>query len=266
MLKKFGSLMAPAVCALVATWTLPAQEPPATRHAAPAPPPTAREPGVTIVTTFPGDTGPGPKDAPDNTGAVGPDHVVDFTNAHVVIHDKKTGKVLRRLTQTEFWRDARPGFNLPKLNDPRLLYDPLTRRWFAVIAELERLSVGYLAVSESPDPTGGWRTTKLPMEPTDPGMRLGVDRNGLYIAYSCLTGDTHTMTTVLAIPIADAVAADGPSLAHLQTFPRLEHEAFPATDLDPKTAPDAPAILLNRELPPGQCCGGLLEQLEHAPR
>ncbi len=107
--------------------------------------------------------------------------------------------------------------------------------------------MGYLAVSESSDPTGGWKATKLPMEPTDPGMRLGVDKNGLYIAYSVLTGDTHNMTTVLAIPIADAVAADGPSLAHLQTFPRLEHEAFPATDRNPKKAADAPAILLNRE-------------------
>src|SRR6516225_2105398 len=81
MMKLSVSLKALGTCCLVAVWTLPAQD---------TPPKTA-EPGVTVLTTFPGDTGPGPKDAPDNSGAVGPDHVVDFTNANVVIHDKKTG-------------------------------------------------------------------------------------------------------------------------------------------------------------------------------
>ncbi|HLJ94625.1 MAG TPA: hypothetical protein VKU02_15675 [Gemmataceae bacterium] len=210
----------------------------------PAPP---AEPGVTILTTFPGDSGPGPKDAPDNSGAVGPDHVVDFTNANVVIHDKKSGKVVKRMTQTEFWKAANPGFDFPKLNDPRLLYDPLSKRWFGVIAEFKKLSVGYLAVSESSDPTKGWKAIKLPMEPTDPGMKLGMDKNGLYIGFYQLTGDSHTMMSVHAIPIADAVAADGPSLAHLQTFSRLEIECFPATDLNPNKAADAPAILLHHE-------------------
>jgi hypothetical protein len=85
------------------------------------------------------------------------------------------------------------------------------------------------------------------MEPTDPGMKLGVDRNGLYIAYYVLTGNTHTMMSVHAIPIADAVAPGGPSLRHLQTFSRLEIECFPATDLNPNKAADAPEILLHHE-------------------
>jgi hypothetical protein len=220
------------------------RKPPGAANDVPVPP---AEPGVTVLTAFPGDAGPGPKDAPDNSGAVGPDHVVDFTNAHVVIHDKKTGKVVKRMTQTEFWKAANPEFDFPKLNDPRLLYDPLSRRWFGVIAEFQKRSVGYLAVSRSPDPTNGWKAIKLPMEPTDPGMKLGVDKNGLYVGFYQLTGDTHTMMSVHAIPIADAVVADGPSLAHLQTFSKLEIECFPATDLNPKKAPDAPVILLHHE-------------------
>jgi hypothetical protein len=202
---------------------------------------------IEVLTTFPGATGPGPKDCPDNTGAVGPDHVMDFTNAHVVIHDKKTGTVVKQMTQTEFWKAANPGFDLPRLNDPRLLYDPLSGRWFGVIAELKKGSVGYLAVSETSDPTKGWRGVVLPMAPTDPGMKLGVDRNGLYIAYYVLTGDIHTMMSVHAIPKADVVGAGGPSLEHLHTFANLEIECFPATDLDPDKPPDAPEVLLNRE-------------------
>jgi hypothetical protein len=202
---------------------------------------------IEILVAFPGASRPGPKDCPDNSGAVGPDHVVSFTNAEVIVHDKRTGKVVRQMTQTEFWRAANLKFDLPVLDDPRLLYDPLSGRWFAVIAELKKESVGYLAVSESSDPTRGWKGVVLPMAPTDPGMKLGVDKNGLYIAYYVLTGDIHTMMSVHAIPKADAVAPGGPSLAHLQTFANLEIECFPATDLDPDKPADAPEVLLNRE-------------------
>ncbi len=63
---------------------------------------------VTVLKSFPGDSGPGPKDNPDNTGGVGPSHVVDCTDANVLIHDKKTGEVLQRMTQTEFWKRRSP--------------------------------------------------------------------------------------------------------------------------------------------------------------
>src|SRR5438445_12108604 len=147
---------------------------------------------VEILTAFPGASGPGPKDCPDNSGAVGPDHVVDFTNANVVIHDKRTGKVVRQTTQTGFWKAANPEFDLPRLNDPRLLYDPLSGRWFGVIAELKKGSVVYLSVFATSDPTQGWRGVVLPMPPTDPGLKLGVDTIELYIAYYVLTGNIHT--------------------------------------------------------------------------
>jgi hypothetical protein len=223
------ALVVSAACGLLMPMNLPAED------------------GVTILNTFPGDSGPGPKDNPDNTGGVGPDHVVDFTDMNVVIHDKKTGRVIKQVTQAEFWKGVKPGFELPVLNDPRLLYDPLSRRWFGVIAEANHESPGYLAVSEGPDPTGGWDGVKLPMTPADVGMKLGVDRNGLYITFIVMTGNTHTMHGCYAIPKADAIAPGGPSLAHLQTFRDLEIESFPATDLDPNKPADAPEILLNRE-------------------
>ena len=71
---------------------------------------------LTVLRSFPGDVGPGPKDNPDNTGGVGPSHVVDCTDANIVIHDKTTGKVLKRMTQTEFWKNAKPGFTIATLN------------------------------------------------------------------------------------------------------------------------------------------------------
>ena len=78
------------------------------------------------------------------------------------------------------------------------------------------------------------------MERTNPGLKLGVDRNGLYIVFYVATEGIHTIMTVHAIPIADAIAREGPSLAHVQTLSKLEMECFPATDLDPNKADDAP--------------------------
>jgi hypothetical protein len=203
--------------------------------------------GITVLKSFPGDSGPGPKDNPDNTGGVGPDHVVDCTDANIVIHDKKTGKILRRMTQTEFWKNSKPGFNLPILNDPRLTYDPLAQRWYTVVQAQGGTPYGFLAVSDSMDPTEGWRSVRLPMEPANLGMKLGFDKNGVYITFIVMTGDTHTMHGCFAIPKADVVAAGGPVLDHVQSFSNLEIESFSATDTDPNKTPDAPEILLNRE-------------------
>lgn len=201
---------------------------------------------VRVLKTFPGDFGPGPRDNPDNTGAVGPAHVVDSTDANVVIHDKATGKVLTRMTQTEFWKSANPALDIATLNDPRLTYDPIAKRWYAVAQAQHTTPYGYLAVSKSADPTEGWRGVRLPMEPANLGMKLGFDRNGVYITFIIMTGDTHTMHGCFAIPKQDAIAPDGPVLTNVQSFKNLEIESFPATDIDPNKPADAPEILLNR--------------------
>jgi hypothetical protein len=201
---------------------------------------------VAVLATFPGDAGPGPKDNPDNTGGVGPAHIVDCTDANIVIHDKKTGAIVRRMTQTEFWKSA-GGFSLPRLNDPRLTYDPLVERWYTVVQAAGGTPHGFLAVSESMDPTRGWKGVQLPMTPANLGMKLGFDRNGVYITFIVMTGNTHTMHGLFAIPKADAIAPGGPRLANLQSFSELEIESFPATDLDPAKPEGAPEILLNRE-------------------
>lgn len=210
-------------------------------------PAVARAQGVVVLRTFPGDFGPGPKDNPDNTGGVGPNHVVDCTDANIVIHDKATGKVLRRMTQTEFWNKANPDFTLPTLNDPRLTYDPLAERWYTVVQAQHATPYGFLAVSESSDPTQGWRGVRLPMKPENLGMKLGFDKNGVYITFIINTGDTHTMHGCFAIPKADVIAAGGPVLDSVQSFTDLEIESFPATDIDPDKPPDAPELILNRE-------------------
>jgi hypothetical protein len=88
MVEEFDLLVAPAVCVLVATWTLSAQDAPVGKHAALDPEPagmrtpsdtpqTSTEPGVALLTTFPGDSGPSWKEKPDTYGAVGAGEKVD---------------------------------------------------------------------------------------------------------------------------------------------------------------------------------------------
>ena len=92
---------------------------------------------IDVVRSFPANKGPGWKSSIDVAGAVGPLHVVDFDVAHFVVHDKTSGKVLQRLSTEEFWREVEPAGSLVPnrvANDARMLYDPLSERWFACAA------------------------------------------------------------------------------------------------------------------------------------
>src|SRR5215831_5083023 len=63
---------------------------------------------VSILQSFPGASGPGYKPVPDTTGAVGPNHVVDFAVSSFTVHDKSTGKVLAQMLMPEFWKSVEP--------------------------------------------------------------------------------------------------------------------------------------------------------------
>lgn len=203
---------------------------------------------VTVVTTLPAQVGTNFKSNIDLSGAVGLKHVVSFNGGGFVVYDKATGKVIERLSQSEFWtkRVAAGHARDPeaRYNDPKLIYDPLTDRWFATVAPQ---NISCLAVSTSGDPTKPWRGVILPLPTVDPGLTTGVDKNGLYVCAANGNPDSRQALDCLAIPIADATSADGPLLTHAQSFTKLPFMAYPAMDINPHKAPDAPAILLNNE-------------------
>jgi hypothetical protein len=202
-----------------------------------------------VVCAFEGNKGPGWKAAANVMGAVGPRHVVDFTEGGFTVHDKTTGEVRRHLSQHEFWGQVEPAGSIDPqedANDPWMVYDPLSQRWFATVAGTNP-GDPFLAVSTSPDPTETWRGAKLPLPTIDPGMKTGVDRNGPYIPCANGSSDPAEALDLYVIPKADAIAPGGPVLTRAQTLPKLVYAAFPAVDLDPDKAPDAPALLLNNE-------------------
>ena len=213
---------------------------------------------VQVVSTFEGNRGPGWKASANVMGAVGPRHVVDFTVGGLTVHDKATGKTLRHLSQHEFWKQVEPAGSIDpqvEANDPWMVYDPVSERWFATVAGTDPAD-SFLAVSASSDPTQAWKGVKLPLPRIDPGLKIGVDRNALYISCANGSSNPNEALDLYVIPKTDAIAPGGPVLSRAQTFQKLVYAAVPAVDLDPDKAADAPAVLLNNEFV-GPTCGRL---------
>jgi hypothetical protein len=178
-------------------------------------------------------------DHPDLGGAVGPSHVVDFVGSSFTVRDKVSGAVLQQMTQDQFWQQA--GLTTGMLNDPRLVYDPLASRWYAVTAG----PYDFLAVSAGPDPTHAWKGVTLTTAISgDLLARVGFDVNGVYIC----SYDVSLDSICFAIPKGDVAwsGSASPSLSRMATFAGLPFELVPAIDLDPRKAAGAPELLLTR--------------------
>jgi len=210
-----------------------------------------------VLQSFQGASGPGYKPCPDTTGAVGPNHVVDFEDGWFMVHDKVTGQVIKQMTMSNFWSSVQASNALVLVtpNDPRMLYDTLSGRWFASCADDATQHRLYLAVSTSSDPTQPWKGAQTPFQSPDFGFRMGVDKNGFYGCWWNFSHDTHTLMDGCAIPKADIVAASGPDLSHATMFRNFEVESFPATDLDPNKAPTDAEIFLNKQFPTNTTTG-----------
>jgi hypothetical protein len=208
----------------------------------------------TVLLSFSGASGPGYKPAADTTGAVGPNHVADFADSSFMVHDKATGHVLMQMSMSNFWMFVEPSntFVLAKPNDPRMLYDTLSGRWFASCAEDATQHRLYLAVSTSSDPTQPWKGVETPFRSPDFGFRMGVDKNGFYACwwnFQYTNNNTHIMMDGCAIPKTDMLSEGGPKLSHISMFTNFELESFPATDLDPNKGLSDPEIFLNKQFP-----------------
>ena len=82
---------------------------------------------VTVVTTLPAQVGTNFKSNIDLSGAVGLQHIVSFNGGGVVVYDKTSGKVIERLSQSEFWNEkVAASYSMDpeaKYNDPKLIED-----------------------------------------------------------------------------------------------------------------------------------------------
>jgi autotransporter-associated beta strand protein len=158
---------------------------------------------------------------PDSMGSVGPQNWVTFVNGQYRVYNK-LGTQLQTQTDTGFWQAAGLS-NVNNLSDPRILYDPVSSRWFAVQITINESTNNRILIgrSDTSNPAGSWQAVTLTTsnnrfadQPT-----LGLDANGLYVSTNNFTSSTGSFSNVgiYSVPKADLLAST-PSLARLTSF------------------------------------------------
>jgi hypothetical protein len=134
---------------------------------------------------------------PDGNGAVGPTTYVEFINGAFAIYSKTDGHQMRFSTDVDFWANAKvPLDSSFEVTDPRIIYDPVSQRWFASMVDVDVFTqildniLGQndflLAVSATSDPNGEWNGTLFSSDPVDGNFAdfptLGLDAQGVYLS------------------------------------------------------------------------------------
>jgi hypothetical protein len=145
---------------------------------------------------------------PDTDGAVGPNYFVELLNNLYQVYDK-SGALIQQLRLPDFWNAA--GVTPAGLPfDPRVLYDPVSQRWFATSSENPFIPNDILvAVSNTSDPTQGWQGFEIPSDPSGQTWAdfpmLGIDQDGIFIAANMYVAGTPDFSAeeIIAIPKSD---------------------------------------------------------------
>lgn len=153
---------------------------------------------------------------PDTMGAVGPNHLVSLLNSDFGVFNKSTGAVLQKIPLQSFWASLGTAAGQPAdfPFDTKVLYDPVSTRFFAVTLGGTQSPDSWImiAVSATSDPTGLWskwaidadrdNNTQLFNNWADfPGV--GLDGNNLYVSanmFSNLDSFQYSKVWVLSKP------------------------------------------------------------------
>ncbi|HVJ81639.1 MAG TPA: autotransporter-associated beta strand repeat-containing protein [Planctomycetia bacterium] len=166
---------------------------------------------------------------PDTQGAAGVDQIGILVNGRYKVFSK-TGAQQQNLSQTTFFSNAGAGSG--SAGDPRILFDPLSGRWFAVNFTSGNNNNLLVAISAGADPTGQWKSIVIP---TSGGTfkdfpTLGLDANGLYIGTNNFSG-SFTGIGLYTIPKTSLLwsGAGSPSLTNLTSNNALSANTFGTT-------------------------------------
>jgi hypothetical protein len=145
---------------------------------------------------------------PDCHGAVGLNEVVTATNEFIIVHAKNGGAVLSKVTFSNF-------FNNPNMSDPYMQFDPyLKRYWLSGISTTDTNKL-FIAVSQTPDPSGNWNRYSFTPTSIDGPLLLdhtylGFDNKLLVISGRKFPKGTSFTGTILFIFNKDSLAAGRP--------------------------------------------------------
>ncbi len=134
-----------------------------------------------------------------------------MTNGAFTVYDYNSGFLLSQTTLDQFWT-TKAGLTLTgDAVDPRIIFDPLLQRFFAVaINPVGGANNNVLfAVSATSDALGSWSGFTLPVDPTAKqfsavGVALGMDANAIYITADLVNPIFgNTSETGFSIPISN---------------------------------------------------------------
>jgi hypothetical protein len=162
---------------------------------------------------------------PDTMGAIGPSHFVELINGRYSVYSKTTGAEVQTSTLNNFWINAGLTSGVSLSFDPRVIYDHASSRWFACAVDNRQTAASnlQLAVSNSSDPTAGWKAFSIDADAGNTTWAdfptLGVDATGVFVAMNMFTnsGNFLQSASLLSVPKASLLAAT-PSLANATFF------------------------------------------------
>jgi hypothetical protein len=163
---------------------------------------------------------------PDQGSAVGPNHYMEMVNLVYGIYNKNGTVAVAATRLDTFFANAGVAGLSTNITDPRLIYDQLSQRWFAVVVTSATTNNIVLAVSQTSDPTGAWKATQWQANNIANNYadfpNIAVDANGFYISTNnFLNKATFDGVSLTTIPKADLLNPAGPSAANRTIFENL---------------------------------------------
>ncbi|WP_341704918.1 hypothetical protein [Ferrovibrio sp.] len=221
-----------------------------------------------VVSSFDGDMGPGLEvcgaanppthcDRAEMDIAASAEQVVQVTWKNVRVYDK-SGKLLKSTPLADVIRAAGLDPTLSKGSgqqfEPHIIYNEFIERWVITVTCRNDCTL----VSQSSDATEGWGGTYLScLQGGDclnrnPGLKLGYDRNGVYICGGHI-GDDNPQTVpgvaydCFAVPGEEIrKIAQGEEPTHLNRTHSMPLDIVPVIDHNPTKAASAPAYFVNK--------------------
>ena len=185
---------------------------------------------------------------PDTCGAAGVDHFVELINGRYSVYRKSDGARVQTSTLDAFWAAAGAPHTGTFSFDPRVLYDPYARRWYALSADNPRgPNVFLFAVSNSADPTAGWSGFRIDADSDDTNWAdfptMGYNGDVVVVQanmFPITTGSNNS--TFVVIPKSGLLGPGAPSVAGATRFEALTGTGFsvqPVVDMDNGSLPMA---------------------------
>jgi hypothetical protein len=168
---------------------------------------------------------------PDTMGDVGSTQIVQFINGGFAVYNKSTGAMIgSAISDRTFWSNAGISTSFGGVSDPRIQWDPLTQRWFAVQITTPETSNNNILIarSETADATGAWKGVKLPVTngyfadyPT-----MSVNADAIVIGSNDFnSSDQLNNVSLYSLPKSDILATT-PTVSRVTRFDNLNYNTY----------------------------------------